>query len=49
MMPSNDIQNLVQKNFEYWIFRGPENLTKLPIIPQKAGYTKVPLLVIKIA
>ena len=37
------------KKFENWIFRGPENLTKLPIIPQKAGYTKVPLLVIKIA
>ena len=30
-------------------FIDPEKPTKLPIIPQKAGYTKVPLLVIKIA
>ena len=40
----------VQKsNFSYLSFIDPEKNTKLPIIPQKVGYTKVPLLVIKIA
>ena len=34
--------------FIYLSFIDPETPTKLPIIPQKVGYTKVPLLVIQI-
>ena len=38
-----------KKFFIYLSFIDPETPTKLPIIPQKEGYTKVPLLEIKIA